>query len=90
MPQHKLYYHDDGNLQHEIARAREVVAKCKELLQQSCPDTFLGRQRQKPIPPSYDQGEATVSGVDGSQPADLPINDHSSVGASDLSSDDTD
>ncbi len=79
MPQHKLYYYDDGNLQREIASAYEVIAACKKALQQSRPDTFLGRQRHKPVPPSYDQGEAAVSGMDGSQPADLPINDHSSV-----------
>ncbi len=78
MAQRKIYF-DDGSLQREIARAHEVIAACKDVLEQSCPDTFLGRQRHEPIAPSYDGGEATVSGAAGSRPADLTSKDHSSV-----------
>ncbi len=78
MAQRKIYF-DDGSLQREIARAYEVIAECKDVLEQSRPDTFLGRQRHEPIPPSYDGYEATASGADGSRPADLPSNDHSPV-----------
>ncbi len=51
MTRHKIYY-EDGSLQREIARAYKVIAACKGLLEQSRPDTFLGRQRHEPIPPT--------------------------------------
>jgi hypothetical protein len=49
MPQHKIH-HDDANFQSGIARAREVIARCIEVLQQPRPDTVLGRERHEPIP----------------------------------------
>jgi hypothetical protein len=59
---HKVHYAlHDAELQYEIVRARKIIAVCIQVLQQSHPDTFLGRQRHEPIPISYDQDEATLS-----------------------------
>ncbi len=66
MAQRKTYY-DDGSLQREIARAYEVIAACKQVLEQSRPDTFLGRQRHEPIQLNYDQDEPPASGADRSR-----------------------
>ncbi len=74
MRRRKIYF-DDGSLQREIKRAYEIIAACKELLERSRPDTFLGRQCHNG-PAELRRGG--VSGGDGSRPADLLSKDHSS------------
>jgi hypothetical protein len=49
MPQHRIYRASRNEYQSKIARAREVLAECLEVLRQSRPDTFLGRQHHEPI-----------------------------------------
>jgi hypothetical protein len=46
MPEHKIHYPPQEELQRAIMRARKVLARCTEVLQRSRPDTFLGRRRE--------------------------------------------
>ncbi len=46
---HKIHHVSAEELQGEIARAREVVDVCLEVLRQHRPDTFLGRQHHELI-----------------------------------------
>jgi hypothetical protein len=71
MPQ-KIHF-ADGRLQNEIARAREIVAMCIEVLQQSRRDTFLGRQRHEPNPMSDGHGEVIIDPQ--TEQPDLPPRD---------------
>lgn len=56
MPQRKIQrVSHEEKIQCEIARAREIIATSLEVLRQSHPDTFLGRQHHELTSQCYDR-----------------------------------